>query len=620
VTSPSISGAGDTATRATLPREKPTSAPLPAPAAVSMSVLASAALAACGGGGGSDTPPATTPAPSPAPAPATGLKFPKAENDNDAASFLQQAQFSSTKAEIAQLRATTYAGWLQEQFSKPPSITAVQWLYDKGYVGENLKFLNSNGSANHVLWHQLMATPDAMRKRFALALSEYFVVSLTGLSGWWSHFAAAQYWDILTRLTYGTFRQLLEEITLNPAMGIYLNTQGNRGENEAGRVPDENYAREVMQLFTIGLYKLNLDGSVVVSNGKPVDSYSQDDITNLARVFTGYKYNTANLTRIDQVRDTGVASVWPPEFVIQPMAFFPADHSKSDANFLGASAPASLSGAERMRIALDTLANHPNVGPFFAKQMIQRLITSNPSPAYVERVAKAFNDNGKGVRGDLKAVWSAILLDDEARNPANAASNTHGKLREPMVRFIQWGRSFGFQSTAGTWKLGSTSADSTQLGQSPMRAPSVFNFFRPGFVPPNTPLAASKTPAPEFQITNETSVAGYLNFMQTTIRNGFSVRAPTLPDNGPDPATPLVNDMLASYTDELALVNDATALINHLNTVLCAGRITAANATLMINALNANTITATSTDAQKRDRIANAIFMVMACSDYLIQK
>jgi uncharacterized protein (DUF1800 family) len=556
----------------------------------------------------------------------------KPANAFEAARFLQQAQFSSTQAEINQLMAngTTYASWLQQEFNKPLSQTGVAWLDSKNYnsYSYDTRFYVTTYPVDYMLWQQLMSAPDAMRKRFALALSEFFVVSLNSMAFSWQIYGYAHWWDMLCRLSFGTFRELLEEVTLNFTMGNYLNTKGNKGENATGRVPDENYAREVMQLFTIGLYKLNINGTEVIENGQKVDSYTQADITNLARVFTGYNSDNTGSTRTRVTRDDGtIENIISREFTVRRMAFNAADHSAADANFLGASAPASLGGPARMKIALDTLANHPNVGPFFAKQMIQRLVTSNPSPAYVARVASVFNNNGQGQRGDLKAVWTAILLDYEARNPANAASLTHGKLREPMVRFIQWGRSFGFKSAAGSWKLTNLSNTSTQLGQSPLRSPSVFNFFRPGFVPPNTALALGKTPAPEFQIVNETTVAGYLNFMQNTIRNGFSVRRPDLPQNvaadGLTPtatATPLVNDLAASYTDELALVTNPTALVNHLNTVLCAGGLTAGNVKLIAEALANPPVTATSTDTLKLNRIANAVLMVMASTDYLIQK
>jgi uncharacterized protein (DUF1800 family) len=283
------------------------------------------------------------------------------------------------------------------------------------------------------------------------------------------------------------------------------------------------------------------------------------------------------------------------------MSLTASNHSTLEARFLGATVPANASGAEALRIAMDTLFNHPNVGPFFARQMIQRLVTSHPSPAYVARVASRFNNNGAGVRGDLQAVWTAILLDDEARGPASLGNPAFGKLREPMVRFIQWGRSFRVQSAANTWKIGDLSGASNQLGQSPLRSPSVFNFFRPGYVPPSTSLATAGATAPEFQIVNETSVGGYLNFMQNTIERG-------------------VADVTADYSRELALVQNAQALVDHVCLVLGAGSISAASRSVMVGALEATPITSSSTADVRRRRVLAAIFMVMGCPEYLVQK
>jgi len=305
---------------------------------------------------------------------------------------------------------------------------------------------------------------------------------------------------------------------------------------------------------------------------------------------------------------------------------------------------------------LNTLYNHPNVGPFFGKQMIQRLVTSNPSPAYVARVAAAFNNNGAGVRGDLKAVWTAIFLDDEARRtytvstapipapPAgstirnaegrlnrNIADKAFGKLREPMLRFVQWGRTFGLDAMAPPvttpatppyvyWKIPETSNIADALGQSPFRSPSVFNFFRPGFIPPSSALAATNTTAPEFQLVNETTVGGYMNFMQSKIRSGIYCYDPELPN------TPYANyrqAYVATYAPELALVADATALVKRVNLLMAAGQISDATQTLMINAIATMPISstnATTLAGQKLDRVSAAILMVMACSEYLIQK
>jgi uncharacterized protein (DUF1800 family) len=250
--------------------------------------------------------------------------------------------------------------------------------------------------------------------------------------------------------------------------------------------------------------------------------------------------------------------------------------------------------------------------------MIQRLVTSNPSPAYVARVASAFNDNGTGVRGDLKAVWAAVLLDDEARSATATSTPGFGRLREPMLRLVQWGRSFGVTSKKGSWKIGDLSNPATQLGQSPLRSPSVFNFFRPGYVPPSSALSATATPAPEFQLVNESSVGGYLNYLQGVVRNGIYVNAPDQAASGSNSSNGY--DMVAAYTPELALVTDAAALVNRLNLLLCAGQLSSATQTLIITALNAAPVAATSTEAVKLNRIAAAVLLVMASAEYLVQK
>ena len=196
------------------------------------------------------------------------------------------------------------------------------------------------------------------------------------------------------------------------------------------------------------------------------------------------------------------------------MLFIPNKHSNMEVNFLGQKITGTTPGRDALHIALDRLFYHDNTGPFFARQMIQRLVTSNPSPAYVERVATVFGNNGSGVRGDFKAVWTAILTDEEARAMPTEADTLFGKMREPMVRFVHWARTAEVASDNGAYQIDDLSATDTMLGQSPLRSPSVFNFFRPGYVPPNTAIADAGKQAPEFQLHNESSTAGYINFMQ----------------------------------------------------------------------------------------------------------
>lgn len=631
-------------------------APLPRDATLA-ALMASVALAACGGGGDAANenaaPPATPapgappapaptgPAPAPAPTPAPGSApapspaptpssppppapatsaYPTARTDQEAARFLLQAQFSASTTDIASLRASSYDAWINDQFGQPVGTKGWDWLNQRGYnaVDNATAYYDNTYPGDAMIWQQLMTSTDGLRKRVALALSEICVVSLSGLDFNWRSHAMAHYWDQLVANAFGNFRQLLEDVTLNPAMGYYLNTRGNQKENAAsGRQPDENYAREILQLMSIGLVELNQDGTAKRNgSGQVVESYTQSDVTNLARVFTGYDYNQSQNSPVTVPGTT--RTVPSTDFTRLPMSLNASLHSTLAATFLGTTVAAGTPGAAALKTALDTIFNHPNVGPFIGKQLIQRLVTSNPSPGYVSRVSAAFNNNGAGVRGDMRAVIKAVLLDDDARSPAGLADPMFGRLREPMLRFVQWGRTFGISSQYGSWKIGDLSSAGTRLAQSPLRSPSVFNFFRPGYVPPSTALATAGAVAPEFQLVNESSVGGYLNYMQGVIRNGIFVNAPDLPNGGSNATNGY--DIKAAYTTELAMVADADALVARVNLLMTGGQLSAGTVKLIADALKATAVTAASTDNAKRDRVAAAIFLVMASAEYLIQK
>jgi uncharacterized protein (DUF1800 family) len=497
-------------------------------------------------------------------------------------------------------------------------------LIAKGYGAiDEFRFYDGGAYATHfVMGHQLVKQPDIVRKRVALALSEFFVVSLNVAGVTWPHLGIAHFWDQLNANAFGNFRRLLEDVTLNPVMGAWLNTRGNAKEDAAtGRVPDENYAREVMQLFTIGLVRLNRDGTPVLdAGGRTIATYTQDEVSELARVFTGYDFYADG--RFFLAPD-GYPRPYP-EYTRRAMVFDAGRHSNLAVRFLGTTIAANTAGPEALRLALDTLANHPNVGPFFARQMIQRLVTSQPSPAYVARVAAKFDDNGAGVRGDLKAVWRAILLDDEAVGPTSLASTTHGKLREPMIRQLQWGRTFGVESAAGTWKWAYNTDDPRYwYGQAPFFAASVFNFFRPGYVPPGTALAAAGATAPEFQIVNESTVSQWINSIESWVAFGVYVVWPDSPGfpfpyQGPYPGDGF--DIRTDYASELALAHDAAALMRRLNLLLAAGQLSEATQRRIVAALEERTVTAASTAEEKRFRVVAAIVMVMCCAEYLVQK
>ena len=538
--------------------------------ALSAVTLSSAALlAACGGGGG-DSPAPIAPAP-----PAVA-----AISAAEASRFLGQAGFGATDAQIGRVQTLGYSGWLDEQFAAPRSQGHYDWMVERGYaVTTNIN--NFNGTDN-TLWRKLISSPDVLRQRITLVLSEIFVVSMTGLPINWRGFVAAAYMDVLETNAFGTYRTLLGEVTLSPGMGSYLNMRGNLREDPAkGRVPDENYSREVLQLFSLGLTELAADGTL--KNGVATDTYGQDTITGLAKVFTGWNNNAANNT--------------DPGYAQRPMVLTAANHSTSVKQFLGVTIAAGTPGATALQTALDTIAAHPNVGPFIGRQLIQRLVASNPSPAYVARVSAVFANNGAGVRGDLRAVIKAILLDDEARRAPVAGDTTRGKLREPVVRFIQWARTFGLASPTGLWNIGNVSDPSTRLGQSPLRSPSVFNFFRPGYVPPNSALGTLNLNAPEFQITNESTVVGWANWAQTFVQSGVGE---TRPD----------------YTAELALATDATALVKRVSLLLSGDTLSAA--TLATIGTAVGSISAT-TDTGKRNRVYAAIHLVLCTPEYLVQ-
>ena len=549
------------------------SAPLPV-------LLSAALLSACGGGGGGGGSPAPVPTPSPSPPPPPPP--PPQPTEAEASRFLAQAGFAASTADIATVRANGYAAWIDAQLALPRSQGHYDWMVAKGYaVTANL---NSLAGADNTIWRQLIGSPDQLRQRMVLALSEIFVVSMNGLPVNWPAFMTAAYVDWLGEHAFGNYRDLLNAVTLSPAMGVYLNMRGNRKEDAAtGRVPDENYAREVMQLFTIGLVQLNIDGTPKLgTDGKPLDSYTQANITDLARVFTGWEFDNASSTE--------------PGHAKRPMVHLANRFSTGAKKVLDVDIPSTADGPTALKTALDTLANHPNVGPFIGRQLIQRLVCSNPSTAYVQRVAAVFNNNGSGQRGDLKAVLKAILLDTEARSaPVGDAS---GKLREPVQRFVQWARNAGLTSPTDLWNVGNLSDPSTRLGQSPMRSPSVFNFFRPGYVPPNSALGIGGVTAPEFQLCNESTVAGYLNYMQTVIASG-------------------VGELKPNYSAELTLANDAPALVDKWALLLAGGGISVVTLNAIKTAVGS--ITASS-DSARLNRIQATILLLMASPEYQIQK
>jgi uncharacterized protein (DUF1800 family) len=560
------------------------------------------ALAACGGGGGA-TGGGTAPPP-------PVVVVAKPATDAAAARFLTRSQFSVSAAEMTRLKDVGYVSWLDSEIAKPISETAVaayQRLGGEDYANQDYFGTNFH---TQVMWQQFLDSNDQLRKRVAFALSEFFVVSANGVDAVWHGLGLCNYWDILNKYAFGSFRELLEEVTLNPVMGQFLSLNDSRKEDaRTGRRPDENYAREVMQLFTIGLVQLNNDGSVKKdASGNPIPTYTNEDVTNVARAISGWAWQGTAAERLTQ--EPWLAPGYmkrqmtsDPALMQYTYANRPSEHSALEAVFLGVTIPANTGAVAAMKTVLDTLFNHANTPVFFSKQMIQRLVTSNPSPEYVDRVAKVFANNGQGVRGDLRAVFKAILMDDEALAASGLTSQTFGKVREPFVRLIQWAKTFSLKKPAsGRYDFFDTSQQSNSLGQMVFRAPSVFNFFRPGYVPAGTAIASNKLVAPEFQIINEISTIGYANYMHNIVTTRTNL------EREPD------------YSAEMAIANDSTALVDRIDLLLCGSQLSQANKDRIKQAVDSITLPATNDADARFNRVAAAIMLTMVSPQYLIQK
>ena len=544
----------------------------------------------------------------------------------EASRFLAQASYGSSPKDIKSLTGRTANEWIEAQFSRPPTSLLNTMRYWQQRSGKAITLTDA-----HNAWWYSTVQQDQLRQRVAFALSQIFVVSTNGDV---SHFpkGIASYYDMLARNAFGNFRQLLQDVTLHPMMGVYLTHIGNQKEryNSAGELtqaPDENYAREVMQLFTIGLEQLNTDGSIKKDgNGRPIPTYSNDDVMGLARVFTGLSWS-GNARSHGCFFRTSACLDALKDAEMRPMVTYDQYHSTLEKRFLGKTiAAGSSSTMGDITVALDTLFHHPNVGPFFGRQMIQRLVTSNPSPAYVKRVASAFNDNGNGVRGDMKAVIRAVLLDPEARNTTARQQAGWGRIREPLLRFTHLMRAFNATSLTGNWPLGITEVPGN-LNQTAMRSPSVFNFYRPGFTPAGTPIARAGLVAPEMQILHESSVAGYADYLDRFI----GATSPCLVGLGNMIADP-GNTQCGEKKREIRLnidsllnrAGDIDALIDEIDVLMLSGQMQTNTRQTIRNALNTIQYNYRRTDENTRNihrrRTSLALYMALLSTDYLVLK
>jgi uncharacterized protein (DUF1800 family) len=533
-----------------------------------------------------------------------------------AARFLTQATWGPNWTEINALAAAgadnaAFDAWITAQFNTASMDTHWGYVARKGPVGCATDPTGCDSAhINMVMesfWHQAVQSPDQLRQRVAFALQQIFVVSTVNSGVDIQPDAHAGFLDVTARNAFGSFRTLLEDVSRHPTMGIYLSHLRNEKEDPAtGRTPDENYAREVMQLFSIGLWELNIDGTRKKdANGNDIPSYDQNDVIGLAKVFTGLSWGAGGEPTYDEFR-------WGPMTWEFPMRMYPAAHSTSAKSFLGITIPAMTApitqaqANQSLATALDRIANHPNVGPFIGKQLIKRLVTSNPSPAYVQRVAEKFNDNGSGVRGDMKAVIRAILMDPEARDEQKLADESFGKLREPVLRLGAWLRGFSAASPIGRYRLWNLEDPIDGLGQNPMRSPSVFNFYRPEYAPPGA-ILSRRSVAPEFQITHETTTTSYANFMVSTVVIGRN-------DNG--------GNIVGDYTRYRNNAGDANvnAMIADLNLLLTYGQLTPETQQIIRTAVLAIPSSGDNSFDWQNRRTWTAILLTMMAPEFLIQR
>ena len=534
-------------------------------------------------------------------------------SDAEAARFLTQATFGPSRAEIARLRSIGYNAWLADQASLPASHHR-PYLEAQAAAGLEV-YQNSRQEA---WWLHAVTAPDQLRQRVAFALSELLVVSdqSGAIEGY--PIAMANYYDLLVDGAFGNYRNLLENVTLSPVMGHYLSMFKNRKPDlDANIRPDENYAREIMQLFSVGLVRLNANGTVQTSGGQPIPTYDQDTIRGFAHVFTGW--NWANCPRDQggqwwewEYCPSGPVD-WPDPgwdaWWLVPMEAWESYHaSEEDKQLLvypGVALPNGMltgggTAASDLQAALDNIFNHPNVAPFIARHLIKRLVTSNPSPAYIGRVAAVFANNGLGVRGDLGATVRAVLMDSEARTLPSLASNA-GKMREPLLKLTHLWRALDGRADDGRYREWYTDY---YLSQAALRSPTVFNFFLPDYRPPGE-MAALGLDGPEFQITTDTSIASVANGLGAKVFYDWRGNGNQQPE-----------DIVVDLGPEVAVASNPVKLVDRYDLLFM-------NRTMsdfMFNTLVTYLQSLPNTNTGRRQRVQNAVWLIQSSPEYSIER
>ncbi len=548
-------------------------------------VISALLLTACGGGPGTDA--RFTAAAIPAIAPA----LPDTEvnnaapntplNQQDAFRLLEQTTFGANTKLLDSLNGQTPEAWINAQLGLPATFLST------GYNASPNKRWNEY---INIWWRNSIGAEDQLRQRVAFALSQIFVVSSTaGLGD--EQPGLASYYDVLLRHSFGNYRDLIEEITLHPVMGEYLSMKGNRKpDSEENIRPDENYARELLQLFSIGLSLLNDDGTPITdADGVPLPTYTQETVEGFAHVFTGWHFANAEDFRWPQNKD-----------YVNPMKAWPEYHDTGEKVLLnGFTVPAGQTPEQDMDDALDNIANHPNVGPFIVKQLISKLITSNPSPQYVQDVVAVFNENISGERGNLGSTIKAILMHEEARQGHINGGHTFGKTKEPLLKVTQLWRAFEPNSIHNDFNYAWVK---NELKQAPLSSPSVFNFFRPDFSQPGN-IRDRGMLSPEFEILDESSI---ITITSRLLAN--SVWSHNYKVAGDQ------HRIAINIDREMDLEHDREALLDHLDMLLLGGRMSDELRDTVSQLMDSRDYPNAASQ-----RIAEAIFLIISSPEAAVQ-
>jgi uncharacterized protein (DUF1800 family) len=479
-----------------------------------------------------------------------------------AARFLEQSTWGPTQSSIAHLQAIGFQAFLNEQFTAPIS------KYPAPSSTDDLSFAQKHFFANAVTGQ------DQLRQRVSSALAEMIVISGVKIS---DPTATVLWMNMMQNDAFGNHLALLKDFTLSPAMGNYLDMANNDGCKNCR--PNENYGREVLQLFTIGLAELNPDGTPQLDgSGAAIPTYTQTTVTGFAAAFTGWTYPT---------QSGNTAGFYSPQFYSGPMIPFDSHHNTAAKTLLdGVTLPAGNNAQTDLDAALQNIFNHPNVGPVLAKALIEKLVTSNPSPDYVGRVAAVFNDNGSGVRGDLKAVVTAVLMDAEARrgDDPTQVQSSDGHLKEPQLHILNLLRATNATTDGGN----NLQFYSSSMGQNPFFPGSVFNFYPPDYVIPDTQLLG-----PEFKLMNTSTTIARINFVNDLIYG--SVGSNTKID-------------LSQY---VALAPDVNKLLDAVSAVMMHSQMSADMRSTLVTALGGI--------SDNTQRTKAAFYLIGSSSQYQVQ-